>query len=312
MAQAKRLPLAQLKLIDVYRKALNHGLSLDEVDDKLKRYARRLLATEKFERKEEAVRESKVKKRIPRLVRFLALLVPLSFILVGFYLLASAITPILGYYVTDSSSLFSHPKLVAPIPKEEILDVTPLVIGNNPAEAAETETKIVDNLDVDYTNLANWFGSGQVPEFAQKNAPIKEYRLDIPAIKIKNARVKVGGTDLNHSLIAYPGTALPGQHGAPVIFGHSILRRFYNPSERNPRRYISIFSKIMTLKRGQKIYITADGVKYTYIVQDKKEVKPEDVYILTQKYDNKRLKLVTCVPEGTFLRRGVVEATLAE
>ena len=309
--QVKQLPLAQLKLIAVYRKALNHGLSLNEVDEKLKRYARRLLATEKFERKEETSREAKVKKRIPKLVRFIALLVPISFILVGFYLLASAITPILGYYLTDSASFLSRSKLIAPIPKEEVLDITPLVIGSNPAESAETETKIVDNLDVDYTNLANWFTNGQIPEFAQKNAPIQEYILDIPAINIKNAKVKVGGTDLNHSLIAYPGTALPGQHGAPVIFGHSILRRFYNPSERNPRRYISIFSKIMTLKRGQKIYITADGVKYTYIVQDKKEVKPEDVYILTQKYDNKRLKLVTCVPEGTFLRRGVVEATLA-
>jgi LPXTG-site transpeptidase (sortase) family protein len=174
------------------------------------------------------------------------------------------------------------------------------------------KAKIVDSLDLDYTNLANWFANGQMPEFATKNVPIQEYILDIPKLEVHNAKVKVGGTELSKSLIAYPGTALPGQHGAPVIFGHSVLRRFYNPSEKNPRRYMSIFSKIMTLKPGDVIYITADGVKYTYLVKDKKEVKPEDVYILTQKYDNKKLKLVTCTPEGTTLRRGVVEAELAE
>ncbi len=122
----------------------------------------------------------------------------------------------------------------------------------------------------------------------------------------------VGGTDLNSSLIAFKGTALPGNPGSPVIFGHSVLRQFYNPSEKNPRRYNSIFSTIMTLDIGDKIYVTSGGVKYTYAVSLKKEVNPEDVYILTQKYDAKQLKLVTCTPEGTYLRRGVVTAQLIE
>jgi sortase (surface protein transpeptidase) len=39
-------------------------------------------------------------------------------------------------------------------------------------------------------------------------------------------------------------------------------------------------------------------------------VKPEDVFILEQNYEEKTLKLVTCVPEGTYLRRGVITATL--
>jgi len=66
----------------------------------------------------------------------------------------------------------------------------------------------------------------------------------------------------------------------------------------------------MTLKTGDKILLTFDDVQYTYLVQSKKEVLSTDVQILTQQYDARRLKLVTCVPEGTYLRRGVVTAQL--
>jgi len=103
---------------------------------------------------------------------------------------------------------------------------------------------------------------------------------------------------------------LPGQPGAPVVFGHSLLRQFYNPKESNPRRYNSIFSTIMTLDKGDKIYLYYGDVRYTYVVEDKTEVKPTDTYILSQDYGVRQLKLVTCVPEGTYLRRGVVTAQL--
>ena len=68
----------------------------------------------------------------------------------------------------------------------------------------------------------------------------------------------------------------------------------------------------MTLKTGDEIYVTYDNVKYTYVVQEKTEVKPTDVYILSQKYDAQSLKLVTCTPEGTYLRRGVITAQLVK
>ncbi len=309
----KKLPLASDELVQIYRKALAYGFSINEVDLQIKRHLKRLAVTEKKEALKLNSRQSEVKRRLSLPVRFLAFAVPSVFILVGLYLLGNVVTPIFSYYVSDSVSALIKPELLAPIPESELLGSTPLVVvEDRTKEPEEIKTQIVDSVELDFTNLANWFGDGQVPDFAAQNAPISEYILDIPKLKITNAKVKVGGTDLSQSLLAYPGTALPGQHGSPVIFGHSVLRRFYNPSEKNPRRYMSIFSTIMTLEPGDKIYITADGVKYTYVVQNKKEVKPEDVYILTQKYDAKKLKLVTCVPEGTTLRRGVVEAVLVE
>jgi LPXTG-site transpeptidase (sortase) family protein len=68
----------------------------------------------------------------------------------------------------------------------------------------------------------------------------------------------------------------------------------------------------MTLENGDRIYLTYDNVKYTYVVQGKTEVKPDDTFILAQRIDVRQLKLVTCVPEGTVLRRGVVTAQLVK
>ncbi len=306
------------ELLTLYRQALAHGLSVDEVDKKVKVYARRFLASKLVEEKEEQDRPAKVRRRLPWWLRAGSIVLPVMFIGVGLYLLGSAVTPILSYYVSDQSQL-NERELIAPIPRQQVLDITPLVVSA-PVSEPEPELVTLPTLELDYTNLANWFDAGQLPHLQPELNPeaptgavnqVSEYTIDIPALKIENARVKVGGTDLNDSLIAYEGTAMPGEFGAPVVFGHSVLRQFYNPSPKNPRRYTSIFSTIMTLKPGvDKIYITAGGVKYTYLVQSKTEVKPTDVYILTQQYDAKRLKLVTCVPEGTYLRRGVILAQL--
>ena len=203
--------------------------------------------------------------------------------------------------------------LYSPIPKEEVLDVVPLVVSTHGDVAAATDEvsqpKIMD-IELDYTNLKNWFEE-PMDTLEQENYS-SEYMIEIPKLDIENAKVHIGGTNLNKSLIQYPGTALPGDVGAPVIFGHSVLRQFYNPSEKNPNRYNSIFSTIMTLKNGDKIYLTHEGIKYEYVVLDKTEVKPEDTYILAQRNDAKLLKLVTCTPEGTYLRRGVITAQLVE
>lgn len=308
----------QSELIMLARKALAQGLSYYEVQEKIAHFFVKQQATAVVEAKVVQERPERIRSRMPAFVRWGALFVPLLLLSVGTYLLGSAVVPILGYYVRQDFTLFET-ELIAPIPRSQVLDITPFVYvaSDNPAipiaEAYEEPEVVLEALD--YTNLANWFG-GSAPELVESvsaQESMVEYSLSIPSLKIENAIVEIGGTDLEKNLIAYPGTALPGQHGAPVIFGHSVLRQFYNPSEKNPRRYNSIFSTIMTLKEGvDKIYVTADGVTYTYLVQQKTEVKPEDVYILTQQYDAKRLKLVTCVPEGTYLRRGVITAQLVE
>lgn len=238
-------------------------------------------------------------------------LAPAILITFGSVVLANALWPIASYLVFTSPML-SHPKLISPVPDNPVVRQAS-VVAQAHAEVTTPDLlrpKIIRD-DLDYTNLSNWFPQGTPETSVEPNDQgVQEYIIDIPSLGVEQALVKVGGTDLDNNLIQYPGTANPGELGAPVIFGHSVLRQFYNPSLKNPRRYMSIFSKIMTLQTGDKIYIEYDGIRYTYSVTKKVEVKPEDVYILEQEYNARQLKLITCVPEGTYLRRGVVLAQL--
>ncbi|MDA1079880.1 MAG: sortase [bacterium] len=309
-------PVNQAELISLYRKALLGGMTLAALESKIERHLERLSAADEIETEVSDQEITTIKKRIPLPVRVGAALVPIVLLFVGLFLVGSAVFPILGSYVNAIPQLQAA-ELTSPVPQEQVMELTPVVVSEM-AEVVPKERgfafqpEIIDT-ELDYTNLLNWFSQDTLPQLAdtESDSEIVEYTVDIPKIDVQNARVKVGGTNLNEGLIAYPGTALPGEFGSPVIFGHSVLRQFYNPSEKNPRRYNSIFSYIMTLSKGDEIFITTpDGVRYTYIVQEKTEVKPSDVQILTQKYDTKSLKLVTCTPEGTYLRRGVITAQL--
>ena len=313
-------PVLQSELVQLYRKALVLGVSLEEVQEKVQKQVDRLSVSQKVESQFEREREQKVKSRLPRIMQLGAFIVPFAFLSLGIYLVGSAVFPIISYYVFANQTIQTA-SLLAPIPREQVMDVTPLVIDTSGTVAGTSDSEeisepVIINEELDYTNLNNWFSSATLPELQTKQAQRpdlpKEYTIDIPVLDIYNAKVAIGGTDLNKSLIAYEGTALPGNPGAPVIFGHSVLRQFYNPSEKNPRRYNSIFSTIMTLKKGDEIIVTYDDVTYRYVVQEKTEVQPEDVYILTQQYNARQLKLVTCTPEGTYLRRGVITAQLVQ
>jgi LPXTG-site transpeptidase (sortase) family protein len=307
------------QLLSVYRKAVLRNVDLDEVDRKVLEMANREVANQKFEQHLDEKVQQTFWQRIPNFVRVGAALMPLLFIAVGIFLAGSAAWPIISYFLPSFE--FTHNQLRSPVPLQTMAsrqDAQNLVFAKQEISADETEEElgqpvsdypIMIDYDLDYTNLSNWF-SEYLTEEELSDQQIEEYTLDIPSLKVNGAKVRVGGTDLNKSLIQYPGTALPGQTGAPVIFGHSVLRQFYNPSEKNPRRYTSIFSTIMTLKPGEKIYLTYNNTRYTYEVQSNTEVQPTDTFILAQRLDARQLKLVTCVPEGTVLRRGIVIAQL--
>jgi len=158
----------------------------------------------------------------------------------------------------------------------------------------------------DDTKASNWFPAGKKANDFGKSS-VGYYNITIPKLGINNATVSIGGEDLNQSLIQYPGTALPGQHGSTTIFGHSVLVQFYNPKD-----YETIFSKIPDLANGDLIEINYDGVTYRYKVENKVVVKPTDIAILDQDLSDSFLSLVTCVPQGdpTMPYREVVKARI--
>lgn len=169
---------------------------------------------------------------------------------------------------------------------------------------------------VDYTKASTWFpGSIQNDLFSleqnntgtiSKDRP-DFYSLSIPSLGVADAKVSFKDDDLTKHLVHYPQTALPGQLGSPVIFGHSTLPQFYDPE-----KYTAIFSTLPKIKVGSDIFVTYDGIEYTYRVSKTYEVKPNELWVLRQDYAQKSIKVVTCVPPGTTLRRLIVEADLVK
>jgi len=197
---------------------------------------------------------------------------PVGLVTVGLFLVGNAAWPILAYQLR---SIQFRRQIVAP----------------------------VASVNIDYTNLRNWFPkSHQLPPRATK---ITHYSLSIPKLKIDRAVVHIGGEDLAQGLIHYPDTALPGQYGNTVVFGHSVLPQFFNP-----KNYKTIFSTLPTLEEGDEILVDFDGINYRYRVVRMVEVASDDISILEQQYDTECLSLVTCVPPGTYLRRLVVKSKL--
>ena len=157
--------------------------------------------------------------------------------------------------------------------------------------------------EVNYADPRNWFPLA--PQLSPRPSKITHYSLSIPKLKIEEAVVQVGGENLMANLIQYPGTALPGQWGNAVIFGHSVLPQFFNP-----QNYKTIFSTLPELEKGDEILVNFDGVFYRYRVEEIAETSPEDLTILEQRYNEISLTLITCVPPGTYLRRLIIKAKL--
>ena len=159
--------------------------------------------------------------------------------------------------------------------------------------------------EVDYTKASSWFPEKEDKEFSP--GKISFYTISIPKIRIDEALVSIGGEDLKDSLIQYPGTALPGQVGNAVVFGHSILPQYYDP-----KNYLSIFSLLPTMRKGDQIKVRYDGVTYKYVVDEIFEVLPTDIEILDQNSSGSYITLVTCTPPGHPLRpkRLIVRARL--
>ena len=190
-------------------------------------------------------------------------------------------------FISLFSAIFILTVTIYPIVSYEILSrekfprlLSPLV-----------ESSLLPSQESDSLKASNWFVGARGEDFSVSK--VNYYTLSIPKLKIASATVAIGGEDLSENLIHYPGTSIPGKNGNAVIFGHSVLPRFYNPKE-----YISIFSLLPTLEKGDEIKVNFDGITYLYKVEEMFEVLPTDIQVLEQNYSDSFLTLVTCTPPG--------------
>lgn len=181
------------------------------------------------------------------------------------------------------------------------------IIDPSSSQTSRSSSVLGDNTD--YTQLSNWFVNTQdnlLPATQINNSSVSTYYLSIPKLKIKDAVVTLGSMDLEKSLIQYPQTALPGQLGNTVIFGHSVLPQFFNS-----KNYLTIFSTLYKLEQGDEIDLQYDRSTYKYVVEEMYEVQPTNLSVLEQHFDDKTLTLITCSPPGTYIRRLIIKATLS-
>lgn len=236
------------------------------------------------------------RKEYPKKKQRLNIYIPFIMISGGLVLLFWVSWPIMSFKLI-TQNLFSN--TISPIVNTET-DLTTSVMA---AGREESITEIAD-----YTNPNVWY-----PQKPQKDTGIltKSYKLSIPTLGINNANVIIGGNSLEKSLIHYGGTALPGDYGTTVIFGHSTLTSFFDPKD-----YKTIFATLPQLKKteknkpGDEIYITYEGITYKYMIYDMIITKPTDLTPLEQKFDSSYLTLITCVPPGTYWERLNVKAKL--
>jgi len=211
---------------------------------------------------------------------------------IGLFTFSLAIFPIVKYQFEYS---IKFKQIINPLSSKHY---------NNPGN-------ILGEMTTDYTQISNWFVNSPDTQIQgsiiSNNQTDTTYYLSIPKLKIKDAVVAVNSMDLKKSLIQYPKTALPGQLGNSVIFGHSVLPQFFNS-----KSYLTIFSTLYRLKVGDEIQVTLSNVDYKYKVEEMFEVQPTELSVLDQRFDGKYLTLITCSPPGTTLRRLVVKAVIED
>ncbi len=227
---------------------------------------------------------------IPHQIRFLPTLISA----IGLGLVATVIWPLVNYQFSKNTFSVASNNLLSPLNYQLLASD---VSENSPIPVLG---------QVNYVKASSWFvGSSSSAFIPIADSTINSYTISIPSLEIQDATVRLDSEDLSQSLVHFPQTALPGQYGSPVIFGHSTLPQLFDPKD-----YKTIFSTLPTIKLGSNIFITINGIKYTYVVSNIYQVRPDQVEVLRQEFNKKTLKLITCVPPGTKLKRLVVEANL--
>lgn len=110
---------------------------------------------------------------------------------------------------------------------------------------------------------------------------------------------------LRDGVVHYAGTALPGDKGNVVIFGHSSNDWW------QPGNFKFIFALLDRLGAGDTVQINYQSHKYMYQVTGTKVVSPND-FSVVQPTDQPTLTLITCTPPGTSWKRLVVTAQQIE
>lgn len=193
--------------------------------------------------------------------------------------------------------------LVFVFPYSRLLGKEQLDFGND-AEALPGEDRRLPVLPI-YSRLKDGRGETEgeifltIERLGIRHAPVTKN------VYVDNLKPSYLNSLLN-SLAHLDGTALPGQRGNSVIFGHSAIPYLYNP-----RSFQTIFTKIDELQFGDVISVETKGQTFKYKVE-----KGGLINKLTTVSDfasvKSRLTLLTCYPPGFKSEKYAVRAIITD
>lgn len=125
--------------------------------------------------------------------------------------------------------------------------------------------------------------------------------ISAPLIPNVGLSEKESSAALKNGVTHLSGTPLPGQTGMAAIAGHSSNFAWVKSA------YNRIFAKLPNIQAGDLIEVNSAGAQYQYTVTNVYEVQPNQVSILGD-HSATGIRLITCTPVGTSLRRLIVEA----
>lgn len=168
---------------------------------------------------------------------------------------------------------FFNERFVAPfITPSKTVSSTPIIIDPGSTQAGPNPEIIVPKINV------------EIPVV-----------YDVPSIQEADIQAA-----LEHGVVHYPTTPVPGQLGNTVIVGHSSNNIF------NQGKYKFAFVLLNKLEIGDMFYLTKDGVRYAYRIYEKRVVAPTDVSVLGPTDKPATATLITCDPPGTTISRLIV------
>ena len=141
------------------------------------------------------------------------------------------------------------------------------------------------------------------------NQVLTKAEIRIPKINISAPIVQVTDTNdstvleaLKNGVVIYPGSVNPGQSGTTVIIGHSSSNLPWT-------KYSSVFSLLGKLQSDDLIYVTNNGIEYTYRI---KAVQKGSAHQLIDSGLAGDLIVATCWPIGTDANRIAISANLVK
>ena len=144
--------------------------------------------------------------------------------------------------------------------------------------------------------------SSSSPDYSSPKVLIPKINTAIPVNYTETSSDEAAiEKDLEDGVVHYPNTALPGQNGNSVFFGHSSSNIF------NGGRFKFAFIFLHELVIGDTFYLTHNGKLYVYKVTSRTVVEPTNVSVLGPISGQiATATLITCNPPGTSLHRLIV------